>query len=607
MTKSSCQFKNYLNRGKIRTQLLTVYLFAGILPIMVVGGYLLVNNNRLVLRQHSELTSAYNIRSKSVMLDITTAVSKISDEIFADDALQRLLATEYKNSDEVHDACRSYTTLDNYAQNYVEVSNIAVYTDNPTMIDYGHLKTTTGEDLKSAWYRTAAASFAPHWMIWSYSDKYGNRIIQLRLVRKIPVIRTGGIAVLVIDVNNNHLKSRIETDLMDSVLSVNGDPTFFSSIPGCLGQPLKVPFELDRNFSFIGPEIARFNGDSELLEVSSLTPVNSSDRIYIATVDDGAVPNMRSMMVNCGLIVLFSLLVPLVMIIFFTRTFSGRVNTLRREMHKVGQGQYDIIESFSGNDELVDVFSDLKTMIENIKSRDEEIYRDRIVKQQMINQQQKIEFKMLSSQINPHFLYNTLETIRMKAYVVGDFEVANAIKLLGKSMRHFLESSGSAVSLESELEYVRIYLEIQKIRFRDKFDYVFRIDENVDCREYKIIPLLLQPIAENAMVHGLEEKDGGGLIEIGVRAEDGEKLLFWVSDNGCGMSREALEELEKKINAPKEKLSGGIGLYNVQRRIKMFYGENYGIEIFSGPDAGTRVTVTLPLRWKEVEYESSDC
>lgn len=606
MTKSSGRFKNYLNRKKIRTQLLTVYLFAGILPILVVGSYLLVNNSRLVLKQHSELTSAYNIRSKSVMLDITTAVSKISDEIFADDALQKILSTEYRDSQEVHEACRSYAKLDNYAQNYVEVSNIEVYTDNPTMIDYGRLKTTTGEDRKSVWYRTAAASFAPHWMTWSYSDKYGNRIVQLRLVRKIPVIRTGGTAVLVIDVNNNHLKSRIGTNLMNSVLSVNSDPVFFSSLSDCVGKPLEIPVAEDDKYFDSGAVIAKFGGSRAMVEVSALAPVNSSDRIYIATVDSGAVPNMNSMMENCALIVLFSLLVPLVMILFFTRAFSGRVNTLRREMHKVGQGQYDIIENFYGNDELVDLFSDLKTMIENIKSRDAEIYRDRIVKQQMINQQQKMEFKMLSSQINPHFLYNTLETIRMKAHVVGDFEVANAIKLLGKSMRHFLESSGGAVSLESELEYVRIYLEIQKIRFRDKFDYAFHIDESVDCREYKIIPLLLQPIVENAMVHGLEEKAGGGLIEIGVRAEEGEKLLVRVSDNGCGMSREAMEELDGKINAPKEKLSGSIGLYNVQRRIKMFYGENYGIEIFSRPDAGTRVTVTLPLRWKEVEYESSD-
>lgn len=600
MKNFSCPLKKLFGSKKIRTQLLLVYVIAGILPIALVGGYLLVNNYKLVLKQHSDLTSAYNIRSKSVILDITTTVSQISDEIFSDGELQNILAREYGDSQEVHDVCRLYAMLNNYAHNYAEISSIAVYTDNPTMVDYGHIKVVTDEDKKSAWYRLATQSSVLHWMTWAHTDTYGNRITQLRLVRKIPVINTGGIAVLVIDINNNHLKSRIETDLMDSVLSVNGDPVFFSSLTGLIDKPLENPAAKDRRTAGNKAAITNFNGNRVLMKVSPLIPVNSSDTIYIATIDNGAVPNMESMLESCSLIVLFSLLVPLVMIILFTKTFSGRVNTLRREMHKVGQGQYDIIENFYGNDELMDLFSDLKTMIENIKSRDEEIYRDKIVKQQMINQQQKMEFKMLSSQINPHFLYNTLETIRMKAYVVGDLEVANAIKLLGKTMRHFLESGGGAVSLESELEYMRIYLEIQKIRFRDKFDYTFHIDENVDCKEYKIIPLLLQPIAENAMVHGLEEKDGGGLVEITVE-ESGERLLVSISDNGCGMTQEKLKELVEKINAPKERMSGGIGLYNVQRRIKMLYGENYGIKIFSGPDAGTRVVVTLPLRWKEIE------
>ena len=583
-----------------------VYLFAGILPILLIGSYLLINNYKLVLKQHSQLTSAYNTRSASVMLDITTAVSKISDEIFSDDALQNILATEYKNSEEVQDICRTYTKIDNYAHYYVEVSNIEVYTDNPTMINYGHFQVATNEDRNSTWYRLAMSSVAPRWMTWSYSDTYGNQIVQLRLVRRIPIIRSGRTAILVIDVNNNNLKSKIQSDSMDSILSINEDPIFYSSISGFVNKPLQVPFQLDDDFIQSNAEVVEFNGKKELIQVKALKPVNSADKIYIVTVDNNAVPNMESMLENCAIIVLFSLLVPLVMILLFTRTFSGRVNTLRHEMHKVGQGQYDIIENFNGNDELVDLFSDLKTMIENIKIRDAEIYRDRIIKQQMVNQQQKMEFKMLSSQINPHFLYNTLETIRMKAYVVGDFEVAHAIKLLGKLMRHFLESNGSSVTLSSELEYIKIYLEIQKIRFKDKFDYSIHIDEKINCEKYRILPLLLQPIVENAMIHGLEEKDSGGIIDITIRTDEANLLIF-VSDNGCGVSDDDLRKLMDKINAQEENKGRGIGLYNVQRRMKMLYGKNFGISISSKQNVGTKVTLTFPLQWKETDYESIDC
>lgn len=161
--------------------------------------------------------------------------------------------------------------------------------------------------------------------------------------------------------------------------------------------------------------------------------------------------------------------------------------------------------------------------------------------------------------------------------------------------------------MESELEYVKIYLEIQKIRFRDKFDYSFQIDTDIDCGTYRIIPLLLQPIVENAMVHGLEEKEENGRIVMSIeKAADGSGLKISVSDNGSGMDAETLRKLQTEINASQENPGGGIGLYNVQRRMKMVYGEPYGIEVFSQLNVGTRVVVTLPLQWKETEHESTD-
>lgn len=599
------KYKAALNQKKIRTQLIFVYFCAGLLPILIVGSYLLINNRNLVLKQHTALTSAYNLRTKSVVLDIATSISNMSDDIFSDTAIESVLSKKYSTAQEVHDACRSYTKIDNYANNYVEISDINIYVNNPTMINYGHFKMTSAEDKESTWYKLAANSFIPHWLTWSYVDRYGNRIVQLRSVRKIPVISANSFAVLVIDVNNNHLKSRISADPLDAIVTVNSDPTFFSSKPEYLYKPISTLLNYDPNSSgFSG--IFKFNGINRLLDSTTLTPINSTDKLRIITIDNDALPNMKSILINCLIIVLFSMLVPLLMIVFFSRTFSTRVNTLRHEMHKVGQGNYDIIENFNGNDELVDLFIDLKTMIENIKIRDREIYSDKIIKQKLINHQQKMEFEMLSSQINPHFLYNTLESIRMNAHVAGNFEVANAIKLLGKSMRHVLETSGSVVSLQSELEYVRIYLEIQKIRFKDRINYEFHIDDTVDCVEYKMLPLLLQPIVENAMIHGLEEKSSGGLIEINITCS-GEKLVIMVSDNGCGISGEKLTALLDEFHTGKEKSSASIGLHNIQRRLKMFYGEDYGITISSQLDVGTKATISLPLHWKEDEYESFNC
>lgn len=600
---------NHINRRKIRSQLLTVYFLAGLVPILIIGSYLIVNNRNQVLQQHYDLTSAYNIRAKSIILNVTSTVTKLAERVFEDDRLQSILARRYSTLQQVHDACGNYAEFDDIENNYAEISNIAIYYNNPTMVDYGHFQTATPEDRKTSWYRFATQNSMPHWMMWAGRDSYGNQIPQLRYVLKIPVIQTGEFAVLVIDINNNHLKSEIGTDSPATVLSVNQDPVFFSTTSNSIGKPIPVSIDYKTDiFHFIG--ITDFDKEKNLLEISSLSPITTNDKIYITSVDYNALPRVNSITFNCALIVLISLFVPLMMILLFSIAFSDRVNTLKKEMHKAGQGNYDITDKFNGNDELMDLFVELKTMIENIKSRDREIYQDKIVKQQLVNHQQQMEFKMLTSQINPHFLYNTLESIRMKAYINGDLEVANAVKLLGKSMRHVLESGGSAVSLQSELSYIQVYLEIIKIRFKDKINYDFCVSEKINCEDYKILPLLLQPIVENAVLHGLEEKESGGFIHIEIFPESAsaEKgtLLIAVSDNGCGMSPEELKQLNEKINSKNEIVSSKIGLHNVQKRLKMFYGENYGLKITSEPGAGTKVEISLPLNWEDEENESPD-
>lgn len=600
MFKKFHKIRSRVSKKKIRTQLLIVYLLAGFVPILIIGGYLLLNNRNLVMNQHRELTSAYNTRVKGVILNVTTLVNNLATDIFKDSDLQTILATRYQSDDQMNDACRNYTKLDDIEHNYMEISNIYLYCNNPTMRNYGHFKVVTEQEQNTAWYRTAERNLTAHWMTWSYNDsRYSTSIVHLRYVIRIPVIQAGEFAVLVIDVNNDNLKSIIGTDAPEIYMSVNQDPVFFSTTSDFLGE--KMPTQLDQA-SVYRPDraIREFNGQQNLLETSILKPVYTEDKIYIVAVDSQALPQRNAIFFNCLLIVLFSLIVPLILIIFFTKAFSDRVITLKREMHKVGMGNYDIIENFNGSDELMDLFVEMKAMIENIKKRDREIYQDKITKQQLINRQQEMEFKMLSNQINPHFLYNTLETIRMKAYMNGDTEVAYAVKLLGKSMRHVLESGGSTVSLQSELTYVKNYLEIMKIRFKDKLNYDFSGMEKIDCENYKMLPLLLQPIVENAVSHGLEEKERGGMVHIRIDTDPENSHLFLaVADNGCGIRREKLGELLETIDSGQEAVTRGIGLQNVQKRLKMYYGKEYGLKIESEPGVGTIVTIVLPLNGKE--------
>jgi two-component system, sensor histidine kinase YesM len=265
--------------------------------------------------------------------------------------------------------------------------------------------------------------------------------------------------------------------------------------------------------------------------------------------------------------------------------------TLRLEMHKVARGNFNIIDSFDGHDELSDVFTDMKTMIDCICT-------EKLARERLVTRQQRIELEMLSSQINPHFLFNTLETIRMKALMNGDRDGARISNLLSKSMRHILEVGHAPVSLSSELEYIRIYLEIQAIRFDSKIAREIKISEDVDADKYSILPLLLQPVVENSVIHGLEEKDGKGCIEISIYRND-QKLLIKISDNGIGMNEDDLNVLREKIwNSGAAQAKAGIGLTNVHQRIELFYGPAYGLTVDSRINEGTTVILTLPVDGK---------
>ena len=208
-------------------------------------------------------------------------------------------------------------------------------------------------------------------------------------------------------------------------------------------------------------------------------------------------------------------------------------------------------------------------------------------------QQKDAEFKMLASQINPHFLYNTLETIRMQARVSGQPEIEELAKMLAKIMRRNIQATDSLQSLKSELQLVEYYLKIQDYRFHDRIHYEILVKEQTGTEELKIMPLLIQPFVENAYVHGLEAKENGGMIRI--QAEERSHLWITVEDNGCGMDEAKLKEVRHTLDDFETLDRTHIGICNVNQRIRLKYGGNYGVTIESAAGKGTIVTIKLPV------------
>ena len=237
-------------------------------------------------------------------------------------------------------------------------------------------------------------------------------------------------------------------------------------------------------------------------------------------------------------------------------------------------------------------------MIRDIDALTASVYENKLEQERARSRQREAEFKMLASQINPHFLFNTLESIRMKARACGDTEVADMVKMLAKLMRHSIEVRDSLVPVKDELSLTEYYLKLQHYRFGDAVQ--FTVTAESGCEQLFILPLLVQPLVENAFVHGLKERRMGGRITVHAEADDA-ALTITVADNGVGMTPAALDALRQSL-ASEDFDHSHIGVANVHHRIRMFYGADWGLTVDSAPGQGT----TAALR-NERENRQGGC
>ncbi|WP_162300585.1 sensor histidine kinase [Anaerosacchariphilus polymeriproducens] len=248
---------------------------------------------------------------------------------------------------------------------------------------------------------------------------------------------------------------------------------------------------------------------------------------------------------------------------------------------------------------------------EEMFSKMEGIFKRREMFEQSKEQAQ---YLALQNQINPHFLYNTLEAIRADALVAGSNTIAQTAEALATFFRYTISEVESLVTLEDELDNVKNFFIIQQYRFGKKLDMrVHVLEEDMTVFQSCIPKLTLQPIVENAICHGLERKLGGGVIQIEIEHTKS-NLFIHIRDNGKGMDELCLEEINSKLKQQDRiydhptSRQGGIALWNVNTRIKLLFGEKYGINIYSTLNVGTHVKITLPyiakgkeeqLDWKE--------
>lgn len=275
--------------------------------------------------------------------------------------------------------------------------------------------------------------------------------------------------------------------------------------------------------------------------------------------------------------------VALVLAVLISDEITRPVTALEQSMKKVERGNFDhALLEVKDDNEIGRLTRSFNLMTEEIRKLMEQSEREQRAKR-------KYELRVLQSQINPHFLYNTLDSIIWMAEWGKNQEVVKMTSSLARLLRRSISNDQEVVTIGEEIEYTEAYLTIQKMRYQDKLEY--EIDAEEDIRAERVIKLVLQPLVENAIYHGIKYKEGKGLIRIrGYRR--GKDIVLEVEDDGRGMDADTLEHIfEKHIRDTK---SNGVGVNNVNERIRLFYGAGYGLSYESEPGKGTLAAIVLP-------------
>lgn len=625
-------------KSRVGRQMYNVLFFAFIIPIAIIGIMSVFILYREMKDRYEAQIKAENTRIKSIMFDITSSVYTNLETIMSSQDYRDMFTSSHFARQEQEQYISLTRAIGSLRGTTAAISSINIYTNNPVIPTGNNIvnvgksgEEKLGDDAKLAagsgnagdpfsrfeWYEQvdtmAWNSYTcSHVPLNDYEDAY-----ELTLVRRFNTGSSENKAYMVVTVSTNYLRNRLINNDEYVLICLSGYPVFFSSQYG--ETEIEMP-----EISEEGPDKYNFLGDMMLGDglaltyISSFAPYKVDNRFFVLVGDYEAHDQINAILREFMVILLLTLMTPIVIVIMYSRFFTKRVNVLRQAMHRASVGDYDIIEDVTGDDELSDTFNDLKLTTEKIRENEGRYYEQRIREQELINMQQNMEFKMLSGQINPHFLYNTLEAIRMQAIRGGDRDVATSVKYLAKIMHYVLESTGkTTATLADELKHVESYLQIQRLRFGEKVSWNFYIDGEFDPEKYHILPLLLQPIVENAITHGLKDMDRNGHVSIIVEYDmknrnsmedesglklsettDKRKLLITINDDGKGMTQEEVERLnaslsEKRVEGD-EKAARSIGLYNIHQRIKLVCGDEYGMTIRAQEGKGTSVELRLP-------------
>ncbi len=555
---------------------------------------LLLSGVALYVQMSRQLTAAVQEENQAVLGQVSRSVDsylrtimKLSDSLYYG---------VIKNADLSREAINSRITL-LYDNNKDSIANIALLSKDGELLEaVPAARLKTGLDVREEeWFgntleRTDNLHFTiPHVQyIFDNSENQYRWVITLTRAVEITQGTSTDQGILLIDIRYSSLQQILENITLGNQLYLY----MISSSGQLICHPRMQLIETGQMTENVmaaagyrdGSYREEFGG--EMREVSVKSVGYTGWKLVSVTPEKGLPLGTLKMRLFVVFVVASFLLVLVLINAFISSRITNPIQELEKSVNAIEEGELDTEVYTGGSYEIQHLGRSIGDMAKRIKALMEDIVTEHESKR-------KSEFDTLQSQINPHFLYNTLDII---VWMIENEQKQEAVKVVTALARFFrisLSRGRSIIPVKDELEHVRNYLMIQQMRFKNKFTYVIRAGE--DVMELASLKLMLQPLVENAIYHGMEFMDGDGEIMIRVYRE-GEELWFQISDNGLGMTQEQLDGLLSDRPHVSSRRGSGIGVKNVNERIRLYFGEHYGLSIQSEPDEGTVITIRLPAQ-----------
>ena len=555
------KIKNWYKNLKFRNKVLLSHLVVSLLPVLVLGIFCYAQTRNMLIQREQEILSETLNQNVTVLNGNLKLYQNYMDNLIWNHNLQQVLNEEYINNFQMYLAYRD--VIDPIIMNVKNmdstVKQVTIYSSNDTLYPHGkNLLPISQMEVRLE----ELNDYKLHW----YVDPEENKIDMYC---------------------KKYTKDRERQDViymqMDYEQVFSNFTTLFSDHYGVI-----ITDENDKRiFSFyqgMGEETEGAVPDFEDYVVREIQIGETGWKASIYRPLSVILASARNITVLVSFVILFCCLMIAGVSMALTKSVVSPLQSLVKSVNQIEINHLSVEGITESEDEIGHLSLSFKNMVERLDSMINEVYQSKIL-------QQEYEMKALQAQINPHFLYNSLSLINWKAILAGQEDISEMAQLLSTFYRTTLNRGKNITTVKGEWDNTCSYIKIQQMMHSGKFETEMQIEESV--LEYEMLNLLLQPLVENAIVHGLDHKTVPGVKKLEVKGwEKGEHLIFTVCDNGCGMSEETMENLLTME-------SKGYGVQNVHHRVQLYYGNEYGLKYESRTDQGTKAILIIPKRQKQ--------